>query len=123
MSSPLVTNCYDVFDYLNIMSEAYRQEFTYKNIKSGFAKTRLWPIDPMALLNVPRPASTSDPRTILSVEEMEILMEERRKESRDVLDITPTVTVSGSLDTSAVLLLTSEEALKLAQQETFKRST
>ena len=55
------------------------------------------------------------------MEEMEILMEERRKESRDVLGITPTVTVSGFLDTSAGLLLTSEEALKLAQQKTFKR--
>ena len=115
MSSPLVTNCYDVFDYLNIMSEAYRQAFTYKNIKSGFAKTGLWPIDPMVLLNVPRPVSTSDPRTILSVEGMEIMMEERRKKSRDLLGITPTVTVSGFVDTSAGLLLTSEEALKLAQ--------
>ena len=75
MSSPLVTNCYDVFDYLNIMSEAYRQAFTYKNIMSGFATTGLWPIDPIALLNVLCPVSTSDPRTILSVEEMEILME------------------------------------------------
>ena len=79
LGSPYATNTYEVFDYLRIMTEEYRESFTHQNVVSGFAKRGLWPLNPKSLLSIPCSASSCNSNTLLTVEEMERLMQERRQ--------------------------------------------
>lgn len=117
LATPFSTNVYDVFDYLKVMREAYGLAFTRKNVLSGFEKSGIWPLNYKALLNTPRPASTINTYKILSVCQLEELMEGRRARRREIMGIQPVVTKSGFVDTTSGLLLTSPQAMVLANQK------
>lgn len=114
----------DKFDFLKLMREAYEASFTRANIISAFEKAGLWPVDPHRLLRTPRPYSSEDASRILSVKEMEEMLELKRKTRAQGIGLRPKVSKCGYLDTSKGLNLCSQEAMKLVkEQEERKRST
>lgn len=71
--------------------EAYHKSFTFNNIRSGFVKTGLWPFKPDILLDVPRSLSNNNPETILSVQGIKKMLEQRKQERKDAMGLQPTV--------------------------------
>lgn len=67
------------FDFLTLMREAYEASFTRANITSANEMTVLWPVAPQGQLGSPRPCSTNDVFRVLSVKEMEEMLELKRK--------------------------------------------
>ena len=84
---------------------------------SGFKNSGISPLESKVLLGVPSPESSYHNCRLLSVREMESLMDQRRMERRNGLGIKPKVAASGFLDTSYGLMLTGAGALSLAKKK------
>lgn len=50
---------YDQFDCAGFLTEAMHRSFTKENIGSPFRKSGIWPLNPLALLQRPLPASVT----------------------------------------------------------------
>ena len=100
-----------------MMREAYNRAVRRKNIMPGFKKAGIWPMDSTVLLGVSHPESSNLNCRLVSVNEIESLMEQRWMEKRTSLEIKPTVAASRILDTSSGLMLTSPESLALAKRK------
>lgn len=107
---------YDCFDFLKLLTEAYNSAMTPSNVRSAFRRSGLWPVRPLELLGTPRPQSAENPSTIISVEEMEDMMVEKRKDRAKGLGIKPVVTKCGYIDTSKGMTLTSAEAMEIVER-------
>ncbi len=108
----------DEFSYCGMMARAYELSFTRKNIQSSFEKAGIWPLDPSRLLSAPRPRGVDDLGTILGVEELQELFEEKRRSVRSsIIGADARIDSSGFIDTSQGMVLTSECALQLARKK------
>jgi hypothetical protein len=106
---------YDVFDFCKLVTEAYKIVFTEANIKSAFRQTGLWPINPAIVLDKPMPKSSSESSKILSVTEMCEMLEEKRENIRNGLEIQPAILSKGFVASSAGINLTAPDAMELAR--------
>ena len=120
LASPCVSNKYDIFDYLKIMREAFSLAFTRRNILSGFAKAGIWSLHAPALLLRPLPESARNRDCMLTVDELADLLEVKRSERRNGLELRPRMMENGYLDTCAGLVLTTTSAMALVYGK-FKR--
>ena len=107
----------DLFDLMKLMRSAYECAFPRSNIQKAFKKSGIWPLNPAAVLNIPRPISASAPSKIVTVQELSQLLEERRTEKRAGLKLQPVVLKRGSVDTTYGLNLTSQEAFELCASQ------
>lgn len=109
---------FDVFDFCRMLSYAYRKAFTEANIVQAFKKSGLWPIDSSQLLGVPRPGTAEDIRTILNVDQLEKLFEQKRAAVREtVLGSDSAMLANGYIDTTKGAVLTSDRALMLIREK------
>ncbi len=67
----------DEYSYCGMMARVYELSFTRKNIQPSFEKAVIRPLDPLRLLSAPRPSDADDLGTILDVEELQVLFEEK----------------------------------------------
>ena len=110
------SNDWDVFSFCSMLTHAFNKAFTAHNITTGFRRAGIWPFDASQLLGIPRPQSSNDADTMVSVSELERLLELKRAEMRHaVLGEDATITDCGFIDTSKGAVLTSERALYLAK--------
>jgi hypothetical protein len=107
---------FDEFDFALMLKRAYEVAFTPDNIRAGFRQTGMWPIDPVALLRKPLPASANN-TDIVSVQELGHMLQEKREAAASELGVQQMVIRRGFLDTSAGLNLTQPEALNLARDK------
>ena len=105
-----------VYNFCSVLYFAYGKAFTAINTRSRFIRSGIWPLDPMQLLSIARPASMDNSNTVLSVEELENILEEKRREFREtILGWDATVCSNGFVDTTQGAVLTSSRALNLAR--------
>lgn len=105
---------YGKFEFARFISRAYEMSFTPEKVRNAFRVSGIWPVDGRQLLRVPRPVSHED-RTVLSVEEMSTLLEERRKSVSDGLQLQKVTIRRGWLSTSHGLNVTQAKAMELAK--------
>lgn len=107
---------WDTFSFCDMLKFAYEKSFTPQNIKSGFRKAGLYPLDSSQLLSVPRPVNADNLTEMLTVDELERLFEAKRQILRTkVLGEDTVISKSGFVDTSNGAVLTSVRALALAE--------
>jgi DDE superfamily endonuclease len=106
---------FDVFDFAKMMSAAFDDAFTIQNIKSAFRKTGLWPLNSERLLSMPLPMDRQNRSTIVSVTDMQVMLDEKRKKLREGMCIQPAVIKRGFVDTSAGLELTQPDVMRLVE--------
>jgi hypothetical protein len=107
---------FDEFDFALMLKRRYEIIFTPANIHAGFRRTGMWPIDPVALLRKPLPASAKNADSV-SVQELGHMLQEKREAAASELGVQQMVIRRGFLDTSAGLNLAQPEALKLARNK------
>ena len=106
---------YDLFDLCIYMREAYERAFTRENILSAFARTGINPSGAGDLLCVPRPVSKSAPSTMISVEDLTSLLEDKICSMRRGMLLQVPVLRREFVDTSLDLHLTSEAAMTMVR--------
>ena len=112
---------WSVYDFCRMITFAYDKAFTSVTIRSGFMRSGIWPLDHQQLLSISRPASASDADTLLCVEELQKIMEAKRRECRDnLLGWNTKIAASGFVDTAQGAVLISEQALMLAREKRAK---
>jgi hypothetical protein len=57
---------FDEYDFALMLTRAYEVAFAPGNMRAGFRRTGMWPIDPVALQRKPLPASANDNDTVVS---------------------------------------------------------
>ena len=108
---------FDVFDFCSMLRHTYEKSFSRKNIITSFRKSGIWPMNPRQLLYAPRPAGRENLEEVMDVDRMCRLMEAKRMEIRDtVIGANAKILHSGYLETTEGLVLTSANALALAQE-------
>lgn len=101
-----------------MLRTAYLLTFTYRNVRSSFRRSGIWPADPSRLLGVPRPRSSAKSKEILTVDELERLFKKKREAARVViLGHDAERHASGFVDTSNGMVLTSARAMELARKK------
>ena len=115
--SVYMDNVFDVFDLCRFMTSAYTCAFTGDIIRKSFAKTGIYPFDSAKLIGVHRPLNETCESVAVSLQEMELLLEEKRERRREGSTIAPVVMRKGYLDTKQGLVLTSNEALRLIRRK------
>ena len=101
-----------------MLTHAFSKSFTAHNIGTGFRRAGICPFDASQLLGSPRPESADQVDNILSVPELERLLEEKRSAMRRaVLGDDATITYCGFIDTSKGAVLTSAKDLCLAREK------
>ena len=109
---------FDVFDFCGMLRHACEKSFSWKNSITSFRKSEIWPMNPRQLLSAPRPAGRDNLEEVIDVDRMCRLMEAKRMEIRDtVIGANAKILHSGHLDTTEGLVLTSANALALAQEK------
>lgn len=108
-------NNWDTFAFCQMLKFAYQKSFTVQNVRSGFQRARIWPLDASKLLSVPRPKSLTNPGSTVSVAELEELFQKRRRSIRkSLLGSDAKITAKGFVDTTKGEILTSQRAMWLA---------
>lgn len=104
---------YDEFNVCKVLIQAYEISSTAFNIKAGFRRSGIIPLDKYALFAQARPHSHGTPTKISTVDDMAKMLDEEKK--RKVSEILGDVTVrsQGFLDTSYGAVVTSEATLAL----------
>jgi hypothetical protein len=108
---------YDEFDFCAMLRTAFLHAFTSDTIRSAFANTGIWPFNPEVLLRKAMPASADDVSTMVSVQDLNGILEQKRLELPTGAAAGGTVLPQGFLDTSQGLCLTSDESLRLARNK------
>ena len=103
----------DTFDFLRLITSAYATSFTRDNVLKSFAASSISPFNPLAVLNVPRSFSEAQVERVLGVEELSILLEEKREAKRHGMCFQPIVLRRGWVDTSKGLTLTRRDVMEL----------
>ena len=107
----------DLYDLCGILKQAYHVAFTRANIKSGFRRAGLWPVDSSKLINVERPADATSAATFLTVEELQAAYEAKRIELRNAtLGEDAKMLDCGYVDTSNGCVMTSANVLDLMRK-------
>jgi len=105
---------WDVFTLCSLMMSAYADAFTSKNVKAGFRRSGIWPLDSSRLLSTPRPAAPNNLETILGKEQRAALFEEKRTEMRSIILGTDAVLQStGYIVTTCGEVMTSSNEMAL----------
>ena len=104
-----------MFDYLNIIRQAYGKPFTREQFTSAFSKSGIWPLNAGTLIGVPRPQCSITNKSWVKVSEMDEMLEKKRLGSKGNLGVQPRVLQCGYVDTSAGLDLTTDAAMELAR--------
>lgn len=121
---PYEMNTFDFFDFCAMLRSAFLQTFTYLAISNSFRASGLFPVDPSRLLSVPHPYSTVDPKTIVSVEELERMFARKCTSARQrILGDNGTIAECRFLDTKEGAVLTSQSALRRAIQKESRQVT
>lgn len=103
------------FIYCAMMRRPFDQSFIKSNIRASFEKTGIWPFDLTRLLSVPRPRAADEIDTILSVEELHALFEEKRQEARfSIVGHDTRIDTTCFISTTCGVVFTSDRALQLA---------
>ena len=101
-----------------MLIHAYQAAFTEANIVTAFRKSGIWPVDSKQLLSVPRPVSREQIGTILNVEDLERMFEEKRVAMRrQVVGAECVLLGNGYIDTTRCAVLTSDKALSLIREK------
>lgn len=113
----------DMYDFCTLMTSAYQKSHTRNNIESSFRRSGLWSINASGLLSVPLPLSEGDFSTVISSEELAVMLHQKRIETRNRILWSPVeVAALGYIDTKYGALLTSSEALSAAEEKARKDS-
>jgi hypothetical protein len=107
---------FDEFDFALMLTRAYEVAFAPGNMRAGFRRTGMWPIDPVALLRKPLPASANDTDTVVSRCSANEL-QDKGEAAASKLGVQQMMIRRGFLDTSACLNLTLLQALRLARDK------
>jgi hypothetical protein len=108
---------YDEFDFCGMKRRAYFHAFTPDTIRSAFANTGIWPCTSEAVLHKAMPASVDYVSTMVSVQDLNRILEQKRVEVVAGAAACGTVLRQGFQDTSRGLCLTSDESLRLARNK------
>lgn len=82
-------------------------------IRVGFRRAGISPLNPTRLLGLARPLSSAQKTKFSIVPEMMAMLDEKWTALRNNLKLKPVVVRRGFLDTSKVMLLTSDETMSL----------
>ena len=104
-----------MFDYLKKMREAYGKAFTRAHVNSAFSKSGIWPLNAGALIGVPRPQCFITKKSLVTVSEMEEMLEKKRLWLKESLGVQQRVIQCRYVDTSAGLTLTNDAGMELAR--------
>jgi DDE superfamily endonuclease len=91
---------FDEFDFALMLKRAYEVAFKPDNIRAGFRRTGMWPIDPVALLRKPLPASANNTETV-SVLELGHMWQAKREAAASELGVQQMVIRRGFLLTQS----------------------
>jgi hypothetical protein len=91
-----------------MLRTAYLHAFIPDSIRSAFANAGIWPFNPEAVLRKAMPASAVDVSTMVSVQDLNGILEQKRLEVATGVLAGGTVLQQGFLDTSRGLCLTSD---------------
>lgn len=109
---------FDTYDFCGMLKDAFYSSFTRQNIAAAFCRCGIWPLSPARLLSVPRPRSADDSSTVLTVLELDSLLQEKlRKVRTGMIGEGAKLCGSGFIDTSNGMVLTSEPAIALAREK------
>ena len=109
------------FDIATIITRSYEEATIPANIKAGFSKTTIWPLDEVRLFGKARPASAKNLDKIVSVEDMIALLDRKRAQAAEDILPAPKITRDGFLEASAGAVLTTEAALGLLKLQETRR--
>ena len=73
----------DLVDICGIMKQAQEMAFTRTNIKSGFRRAHIWPVDSSEFLRAERPSDGTSSATILTIEQLQAAYEATRLQLRN----------------------------------------
>ncbi len=76
---------FHMFDFCSVLLQDYKASFTQSSIPASFRRAGLWPLDPTKLLGVPRPRSACSIAPVLTVYDLEKLVEAKRVSARDAV--------------------------------------
>ena len=108
----------NMFDICALLSRAYEESFTPSNIRAGFRRAGVWPVDATRILNVSRPLNSCPNAEILTVEQLAAEFEKKRVAFRDhVLGSDAVMMDNGYVDTTKGCVMTSENVLKLVREK------
>eukprot|EP00171_Calliarthron_tuberculosum_P002273 IDg2273t1 len=106
---------YNTFDLCGMLKTAFEPAFSEQNIKSSFARSGIWPLDPSRLLRVPRPAASTNLSSVLSVEKLQEMLDVKLNAARRaVIGEDAELLSCGYVDTTSGAVVTSTRAMQLA---------
>lgn len=118
VSRALKLDVLEMFDFWSVLRNVYKVSFTQSNIYARFLRTGLWPLDPTNLLGVPLTRSSDDSSHVLTVIDLENIIEAKRMSVRDaVLGCNFHVTASRFFDRTQGAVLTYTEALDASRDQ------
>lgn len=108
----------DQGDLFSVMRDAYERSFTDVKIQAGLQKAGLFPLHHTCLTSQPRSASHAADAPILSVEEMEQMVNTRRGEIQaEALGEDAVMCRSGWVDTSHGCVTTSQKFMSIVREK------
>ena len=111
-------NPFDLFDVCAILTEAYHMSFTVKNVKASFCRAGIWPLNPQRLLCEELSADAQVDITLLCVDELQKLFEERQIEYRDKsLGSDAVIGQSGYVDTTNGCVMTAPSVIEMVRKK------
>lgn len=113
------------FYFLGILRRAFHDSFTRSNIYASFLRSGMWPLNTSYILGLSLSTSEADPSIILPVHEISIMLDDKRKSTRNEIicvdeEIIPTATCTKRGERS--LLLRQRRGLCLRRQNETEKS-
>eukprot|EP00171_Calliarthron_tuberculosum_P003179 IDg3179t1 len=106
----------DLYNMCCAFNDAYTDTFSRSNIKGGFDKTGLWPLNSKRLLSRPLPLTYDDIDTVVQVEDLCKRVQDIRRGRRAGVSMRDDSVRSGYLDTRYGCHLTSTAALSATKR-------
>lgn len=109
----------DMFRLFRIFGVEFRDSFTQRNIKFGFRRSGMSPLDPEVIINVPYQRIISTKETeLLSAEQLLVMVCSRTEEvRRSILGAVAEIAACGYINTTHGVVINFSEALDLAQRK------
>lgn len=106
----------NLFELCAMFRHACNTALTRVNIMYAFERAGVYPVDRSKLMSVPKPRDDDDVRTLMSVDDMEALFQEKCKNALErILGKTGIVERRGFLDTRRGGLLTTQASIDLVR--------